>query len=288
MHPSWAISASRPKRGAMTAPPRPAGDAPDPISAGTASGPAHRRGPKPLLLALLLALLATLVVASAAFAVLAVRHRGTTSGVVPALERPSGIPSNVPTLLANLMSLSPTPTQTAPGFTLADQHGTSFSLSSFRGRPVVLTFMDPRCVTLCPIVSQEFVDAEHELARTHTHAVFVAVNVNRHALGVATVAAFTEEHQLNTVPTWHFGTGTLATLRHIWSVYDIEVETRIVHGQWTVVHSSLVYFIGPNGNERYLASPFDHRTKSGTAYLPADQLGSWARGIALVARDLSS
>ena len=267
----------------MTAPLPSTDEARDTVPADT-HGPGRRRGPRPLLLVLL----ATLVVASAAFAALAVHRRDTSRAVVPALERPSGIPSNVPTLIANLMSLSPTATQTAPGFTLTDQHGKVFSLSSFRGRPVVLTFMDPRCTTLCPIVSQEFVDAERDLARTDTHAVFVAINVNRHALGVATVAAFTEEHRLNAVPSWHFGTGTLATLRHIWGEYGIEVETRIVHGHWTVVHSSPVYFIGPNGKERYLASPFDDRTKSGTAYLPADQLGSWARGISLVARDLAS
>jgi cytochrome oxidase Cu insertion factor (SCO1/SenC/PrrC family) len=271
----------------MTSPSPLQHDAQHRLSTPAVPEPAHRRWPtsrKPLLLALL----GIVVAASVAFAILAARQRGATSATVPALERPSGIPPNISTPLANLMALSPTPTRTAPGFTLDDQHGKPFSLSSFRGRPVVLTFMDPHCVTLCPIVSQEFVDAERELAQTHTHAVFVAVNVNRHALSVATVAAFTKEHGLNAVPTWHFGTGTPATLRHIWSEYDIEVETRIVHGHWTVVHSSFIYFITPDGKERYLASAFDDHTKSGTAYLPAGQLGSWARGIALVAHDLAS
>jgi len=231
--------------------------------------------------------LAAALVAGVVFAVFAVRHHDAGSSVV-VNDRPSGIPANVPTTLANLMSLSPTPNRTAPDFTLVDQQGKTVSLSSFRGRPVVLTFMDPRCVTLCPIVAQEFVDAEHELARSHSDAVFVAVNVNRHALSVGAVKEFTDEHQLSTMPTWHFETGSLATLRHIWSEYDIEVYTRIVHGQWTVVHSSFVYFIAPNGKERYLASPFDDRTKSGTAYLPANQLDSWAQGITRIVRDLAA
>ena len=238
---------------------------------------------------LLLAVLATAVVASAAFVVFAVRHHETSDAAIATVSRPSGIPANVPTLVANLMSLSPTPARNAPGFTLVDQHGKTFSLSSFRGRPVVLTFMDPHCTTLCPIVAQELVDAaEHGLAGSRTGAVFVAVNVNRHALSVATVATFTDEHQLDRIPTWYFGTGTLAQLRHVWSEYDVEVSTRIVHGHWTVVHSSTIYFIAPDGKERYLAAPFDDRTRSGTPYLPADQLDSWARGIALVARDLGA
>ena len=33
------------------------------------------------------------------------------------------------------------------------------SLSAFRGRAVVLEFMDSRCTGICPLVSREFIDA---------------------------------------------------------------------------------------------------------------------------------
>lgn len=203
--------------------------------------------------------------------------------------RVSGIPSNVPTALAGLMSLSPEQhgNVTAPDFTLTDQHGSQVSLSSFRGHPVVLTFFDPRCVTMCPIMSQEFVEAERHLVRVQPRVVFVAVNVNRHALGVATVAAFTNEHKLNAIPTWHFLTGTLPTLKSIWHAYGIEVATRIVHGKWTVLHTTVDYFIGPQGKERFVAAPNADFKKTPThlAYLPSGTSVKWGRGIALVARD---
>jgi cytochrome oxidase Cu insertion factor (SCO1/SenC/PrrC family) len=40
----------------------------------------------------------------------------------------------------------------APDFALVDQHGSTISLASFRGRPVVLTFVFAHCQTMCPLI----------------------------------------------------------------------------------------------------------------------------------------
>jgi cytochrome oxidase Cu insertion factor (SCO1/SenC/PrrC family) len=104
--------------------------------------------------------------------------------------RPSGIPASVSTRLASLMGLSPVPARPAPGFTLTDQRGRTLSLASFRGSAVVLEFMDPHCVDICPIVSQEFIDAYRDLGGAGSRAVFVAVNVNPRHHGVSDVAAY--------------------------------------------------------------------------------------------------
>ena len=47
----------------------------------------------------------------------------------------------------------------APDFTLTDQHGRPVSLSGLRGKVVLLTFLDPVCVTDCPLIAQEFREA---------------------------------------------------------------------------------------------------------------------------------
>lgn len=253
-----------------------------------------RHGPRPRWL---LPLLTAVLAVAAAFAAFAFVHHttgGGTTGSTTAFGeiRVSGIPADVSTRLATLMGLQPVPRKTAPGFTLTDQDEKTLSLSSFRGHTVVLTFMDPRCRTICPIVSQELVDAEHRLARTDPGVVFAAVNVNEHALAVATTAAFTREQRLSTIPTWHFFTGSLSTLHRIWGDYGVEVATKVVNGKRTlitVIHSNLVYFIAPNGTERYLAAPnADYaKTKTHRAYLPAGTLSAWGKGIALVAAGLS-
>jgi cytochrome oxidase Cu insertion factor (SCO1/SenC/PrrC family) len=181
-------------------------------------------------------------------------------------------------LLAGLIAYVGLPTAVTP-LRHSDQ-----CFSSFRGRTVVLEFMDPHCVDICPIVSQEFIDAYHDLGPEASKVVFVAVNVNSYHVGVSDVAAFSREHQLTSIPSWHFFTGAVSDLEAAWNAYRIDVQTPGPNAD--VVHSSFVFFIGPDGRERYLANPTDEHTSNGTAYLPPGQITSWAQGIAVVARSL--
>jgi DNA-binding MarR family transcriptional regulator/cytochrome oxidase Cu insertion factor (SCO1/SenC/PrrC family) len=195
--------------------------------------------------------------------------------------RPSGIPAGIADSQVDLMGLSPVPDRPAPDFTLTDQDGRVLSLSDFRGKAVVLEFMDPHCTDICPIVSAEFGDAYHDLGRLAGRVVFAAVNVNQYHHAVADVAAYSREHQLTSIPSWHFFTGPVPRLRAAWHDYDIAVQAPGPGAD--VVHSSMVYFIDPSGRERYLASPQADHTAAGTSYLPADQIAAWGGGIARVA-----
>jgi cytochrome oxidase Cu insertion factor (SCO1/SenC/PrrC family) len=182
----------------------------------------------------------------------------------------------VSTQLAALMQLSPVPPQAAPGFTLADQHGRTLSLASLRGHAVVLEFMDPHCTDICPIVSGEFIDAYHDLGAAAARATFVAVNVNPYYRSTGAMAAYTREHGLDTLPSWHFLTGTLASLRAVWRAYGIVVEAPSRNAD--VIHPSEMFFIDPAGRERYVAVPADDHTAADNSYLPAGQLGHlWCR-----------
>jgi cytochrome oxidase Cu insertion factor (SCO1/SenC/PrrC family) len=173
--------------------------------------PAQRRGTRLVVLAVIAAGL--VAAATASFVMIALRPHQSQQ----APPRVSGIPASVPTSLVNLMALTPVPEQAAPGFTLTDQAGRTISLASFKGRAVVLEFMDPHCTDICPIVSREFLDAYHGLGSAASRVVFVAVNVNAYHHGVADVPAFSREQQLNTIPSWHFLTGPVASLRAVWN-----------------------------------------------------------------------
>jgi protein SCO1 len=154
-----------------------------------------------------------------------------------------------------------------------------------RGKVVVLEFMDPHCTDICPIVSAEFTDAYHDLGRLAGQVVFAAVNVNQYHHAIADVAAYSREHQLTSIPSWHFLTGPVPRLRDVWNAYDVAVQAPGPDAD--IVHSSLVYFIDRVGRERYLASPQADHTASGSSYLPAGQLAAWGQGIAQVARTLA-
>ena len=224
-----------------------------------------------------IAVVATVAVAVAAFVV--VRHRGV------AAPRPSGIPASVSTSLANEMLLTPLPHDRAPGFTLTDQAGRTMPLSALRGKVVVLEFMDPHCTDICPIVSQEFVDAYHKLGPAARNVAFIAINVNQYHASVADMAAYSHQEDLNTIPGWHFFTGPVPALKTAWRDYHIAVEAP--NPDADIVHTSAIYFIDPQGREAFLASPMVDHKPDGTAFLPARQIAQWAAGIALIARHLA-
>ncbi len=230
-------------------------------------------------------LVACTVLLVATGVLLIVQHRSQAASPVEQL-RPTGIPSSVPTGMANLMGLSPVQKRQAPGFVLTDQYGRTMSLSSLRGKTLVLEFMDPHCTDICPLVSQEFVDAYHDLSpAVAKKVVFLAVNVNQYHHSVSAVLAFSKEHELVTIPSWKFFTGPVPALEKVWRAYNIQVEAPNPNGD--IIHTSIIYFISPSGTERYVAAPVVDHTAKGVAYLPPAQLAEWGRGIALVATHLA-
>ena len=253
-------------------------EAAEPGAAAAAARSARRRR-----MWIILGVAAVLLIGLNVYAVFAViSTRNETAG---ANLRPSGIPANVSTSLANMMQLSPVPGVRAPGFTLTDQNGRTMSLASLRGKVVVLEFMDPHCTDICPIVSQEFVDAYHELGARSGKVVFAAINVNQYHASVRDMAAYSGLHQMSTIPSWHFFTGSLPALKAAWRDYNIEVQAP--NPDADIVHTSAIYFIDARGAERYLATPMVEHKANGTAYLPPAQVAAWASGIARLAGDMA-
>jgi cytochrome oxidase Cu insertion factor (SCO1/SenC/PrrC family) len=199
--------------------------------------------------------------------------------------RPSGIPGNISTSTANLMQLSPVPGIPAPGFRLTDQRGHTMTLASLRGKVVVLEFMDPHCTDICPIVSQEFIDAYRQLGAQADKVVFAAINVNQYHATVRDMAAFSTAHRLNSIPDWHFFTGPVPALLTAWRAYNVQVEAPNPNAD--IIHTSVLYFIDAKGAERFLASPMVDHTANGTSYLPLAQVSDWADGIVRLAGDLA-
>jgi cytochrome oxidase Cu insertion factor (SCO1/SenC/PrrC family) len=140
----------------------------------------------------------------------------------------------------------------APGFTLTDQNGRHVSLGALQGKALVVTFMDPRCTATCPIVSSEFVAANHALGAEAQHAAFVAINVNQYHESPAALRSFSTKHGLSSLHNWYFLTGSTAELATVWHDWGIEV---LPNKSGDVVHTSVVYFIDPQGRTRFAAFP---------------------------------
>ena len=66
----------------------------------------------------------------------------------------------------------------APGFALHDQNGALVSLRSLRGKPVLLTFLDSRCTTRCPIEGRQLGSVLRRLPAAERPTI-VVVSVDR-------------------------------------------------------------------------------------------------------------
>jgi cytochrome oxidase Cu insertion factor (SCO1/SenC/PrrC family) len=133
----------------------------------------------------------------------------------------------------------------APGFTLHDQQNRLTSLRQFRGKVVVLTFIDPECTQLCPLTTRSMVGAMKLLGPAAASQVqLLGIDANPLKTQVADVAGYTRMHDLE--GKWRFLTGTPAQLEKIWKAYHIYVA--IVHND--IEHTAVVFVIDQQGNER--------------------------------------
>jgi cytochrome oxidase Cu insertion factor (SCO1/SenC/PrrC family) len=141
----------------------------------------------------------------------------------------------------------------APGFRLTDQNGSAVSLAALRGRPVVVTFIDPLCRDFCPLEAQHLNDVVNAFPQASKPAI-VAVSVNVH--GNARATLMQDAQKWNLVPEWRWAVGAPAQLSRVWKAYYVQVLTMTkevagvtVH---TVSHTEAAYVIDSKGYERAL------------------------------------
>lgn len=136
----------------------------------------------------------------------------------------------------------------APGFMLRDQRNRATSLRQFRGKVVVLAFVDSHCTTICPLTTQSMVNALRLLGAAAAQVQLIGINANPLAMRIADVAAYTRAHQMQ--GRWLFLTGSLAQLKHVWNSYHVYVAA--THND--IDHQPLVFLIDMSGHERMIYS----------------------------------
>lgn len=156
----------------------------------------------------------------------------------------------------------------APDFTLADQSGSPISLHQFRGKVVILAFVDSECTTVCPLTTQSMVEAKRLLGPAQDQVQLLGIDANPTATAISDVNGYSEAHGLSNA--WHFLTGTLPQLKAVWKSYFIQVQIQ----SGAIDHTPALYVIDPNGVERYL-------------YLTPMQYDSLPQEAEILAQDVS-
>jgi protein SCO1/2 len=109
----------------------------------------------------------------------------------------------------------------APNFTLHDQYGGEISLSSYRGRVVMLTFLYSTCGDTCVVIGQQIRGALNELAEEHARlpAVLI-VSADPAADTPSHVRRFLAEVSLT--GRVQYLTGAPAQMRAVWHAYAVK------------------------------------------------------------------
>jgi cytochrome oxidase Cu insertion factor (SCO1/SenC/PrrC family) len=147
--------------------------------------------------------------------------------VVHAVVQPSGSPALASTNQQSALAANPnvdsgaTLSGAAPGFTLTDQFGQPVSLSSFRGKVVILAFNDAECTTICPLTTAALVDAKNMLGAAGSQVQLVGVDANPKATAVEDVMSYSQLHGM--LYQWDYLTGSLAQLQSVWKAYSVGV-----------------------------------------------------------------
>jgi cytochrome oxidase Cu insertion factor (SCO1/SenC/PrrC family) len=179
----------------------------------------------------------------AAVAALAIVLVGTGPMAVAAVNK------NADPILTEALDGSPNSLDLpAPHFALTDQHGNPVSLASLRGHAVALTFLDPVCTSDCPLIAQEFRQADQRLGGQARDVDFVAIVANPIYRSVSFTNAFDRQESLTHLSNWYYLTGSAYQLRRVWNSYGVEVAT--VGAGAMIAHSDLAFVIDSQGRER--------------------------------------
>ncbi len=189
-------------------------------------------------------LLLVLVSLLAAIGVVLLTNRGADSSPPPRSSSPFDGPTMPPGLRAT-------------NFSLLDQNGHRVTLSRYRGRVVVLTFIHSLCHDTCPFMVEQIKGALNDLPDGGRDVPTIGVSVEPSQDTRANRRKFLAKHQMT--GRMAFVNGDLRAMRRIWHAYAIQPVTPHID------HSTFVLLIDKRGIER-VGYPADELTPEGLAH----------------------
>jgi cytochrome oxidase Cu insertion factor (SCO1/SenC/PrrC family) len=192
----------------------------------------------------------------------------TALGAVPYAI--AAVEPNATTLLAESIDGAAT---TVPGnvrppdVPLLEQHGRPITFEKLHGKVLLVTYLDPVCTTDCPVIAQEFKQADSLLGGEARDVDLVAINTNPLYRSPAYLRAFDHQERLDHLPNWIYLTGSVGDLRRLWSSFGVEIY--VPGGGAMIDHPDGAAIIDRAGHIRSLANfdpgPATSSTKSSFA-----------------------
>ena len=115
------------------------------------------------------------------------------------------------------------------------------SLSSYRGKVVILTFNDSECSSVCPLTTTALVDAKTMLGAAASQVQLLGINANPKDTSIEDVLSYSQLHGM--LYQWRYLTGSLPQLQAVWKDYSIGVTVN----QNQIDHEPAVFVINQQG-----------------------------------------
>ena len=163
-------------------------------------------------------------------------------GVVLLVGRNTAETQTVPNTHTKFAGPAMPPHLVAKNFSLTDQNGHRVTLSSYRGRVVILTFIHSLCQDDCPFMVEQIKGALNDMPGAGQGIPTIGVSVAPKEDTVANRRTFLTLHRMNSRIA--FVNGPTPTMRQVWRNYAIAA------GTGPQGHSAVVILVDKRGVER--------------------------------------
>ncbi len=136
------------------------------------------------------------------------------------------------------------PARQAPPIHLRNYLGQPVTLSQYRGKAVLVTFLYANCPDVCPLITSNLRVALNMLGRRDSQVQVIAVSVDPRGDTAANVARFVRAHEMT--GRMQYLIGSAAELALTWKAWNVGSEREVGQPQ-LVAHSALVYGISASG-----------------------------------------
>lgn len=136
------------------------------------------------------------------------------------------------------------PAKPAPPIHLRNYLGRPVSLSEYRGKAVLVTFLYANCPDVCPLIASNLRVALNLLGRRASKVQVIAVSVDPRGDTPANVARFVREHGL--AGRMQYLIGSAAELEPTWAAWQVH-SAREAGQPDLIAHEALVYGISASG-----------------------------------------
>ena len=138
------------------------------------------------------------------------------------------------------------PIKPAPSFGgLRNYLGEPVSLTAYRGKAVLVTFLYTHCPDICPLITSQLHNTLEKLGPQRARQVqIVAISVDPKGDTPQTVAAFLKAHAMT--GRMKFLTGSVGELAPVWKSWNVGT-TRDAGNPDLIAHTALVYGVSASG-----------------------------------------